>query len=360
MKLLISLSASVTEGHVFLNPVYFLKTNGLTLKDSYGKREIDPGAVAAAEWTAVYKGKKRVGSLHYSASFKSYEFIPVADLSTKPGPKEDAAVNRIFSKMHRDASNVLPKPFIGAPSKQVGRWLAAMANTINSTDEELVSKVRGSADSKSCYGLVALTLRKYLNLYKGDMILFVGANNYAEHVLLANRKGTTYDTNNGELRKDAKGVVTHWKFHTTTGDANTWTTSDVVYAISVKDFYRRYVTAGASKSQSAAIPDDSEFIPPASVAKAAARSLEWRKQYGRAMTPVGIARARQLKNRQRLSLNTIRRMVSYFARHEVDKQAKVWTEGHRDGGPSNGKIAWYGWGGDAGRTWATKLAKKYT
>ena len=48
MKLLISLSASITEGHVFLNPVYFLKTNGLTLKDSYGKREIDPGAVAAA------------------------------------------------------------------------------------------------------------------------------------------------------------------------------------------------------------------------------------------------------------------------------------------------------------------------
>ena len=274
MKLLISLSASITEGHVFLNPVYFLKTNGLTLKDSYGKREIDPGAVAAAEWTAVYKGKKHVGSLHYSASFKSYEFIPVADLSTKPGPKEDAAIDRIFSKMHRDASNVLPKPFIGAPSKQVGRWLAAMANTINSTDGELVSKVRGSADSKSCYGLVALTLRKYLNLYKGDMILFVGANNYAEHVLLANRKGTTYDTNNGELRKDAKGVVTHWKFHTTTGDANTWTTSDVVYAISVKDFYRRYVTAGALKSQSAAIPDDSEFIPPASVAKAAAQSLE--------------------------------------------------------------------------------------
>lgn len=63
-------------------------------------------------------------------------------------------------------------------------------------------------------------------------------------------------------------------------------------------------------------------IPPANVAAAASKSLEWRKQYGRAMTPVGIARARQLKNRQRLSLNTIKRMVSYFARHEVDKQAK--------------------------------------
>jgi hypothetical protein len=42
------------------------------------------------------------------------------------------------------------------------------------------------------------------------------------------------------------------------------------------------------------------------------------------MTPVGLARARQLLNRQELSPQTIDRMVSYFARHEVDKQGSTW------------------------------------
>lgn len=109
----------------------------------------------------------------------------------------------------------------------------------------------------------------------------------------------------------------------------------------------------------AAASADSDFIPPQNVAKNAAKSLEWRKQYGRGMTSVGLARAKQLKNRQKLSLKTIKRMVSYFARHAVDKEANSWKEGHSDGGPSNGKIAWYGWGGDAGRTWANKVAKKH-
>ena len=103
------------------------------------------------------------------------------------------------------------------------------------------------------------------------------------------------------------------------------------------------------------VAKDSSFVPPESVAK----SLEWRKQYGRGMTSVGLARAKQLKNRQKLSLKTIKRMVSYFARQAVDKEANSWKEGHSDGGPSNGKIAWYGWGGDAGRTWANKVAKKH-
>jgi hypothetical protein len=42
------------------------------------------------------------------------------------------------------------------------------------------------------------------------------------------------------------------------------------------------------------------------------------------MTPVGLARARQLLHRQELSPQTIDRMVNYFARHEVDKQGSSW------------------------------------
>ena len=75
------------------------------------------------------------------------------------------------------------------------------------------------------------------------------------------------------------------------------------------------------------------------------------------MTPVGLARANQLQARRPVSVPTLKRMVSFFARHEVDKDAKSWSDGHSDGGPSNGKIAWYGWGGDAGRAWAKRMLR---
>jgi len=69
------------------------------------------------------------------------------------------------------------------------------------------------------------------------------------------------------------------------------------------------------------------FLPPASVAADASRALERRTQQppcNRSMTPVGLARARQLFHRQEISPQTIDRMVSYFARHEVDKQGTSW------------------------------------
>jgi len=92
-------------------------------------------------------------------------------------------------------------------------------------------------------------------------------------------------------------------------------------------------------------------IPPQGVRKEAQRGLDWRKEYKRGGTPVGWARARDLANGVDISDSTISRMVSYFARHEVDKQGQGWkpdTEGY----PSAGRIAWALWGGDAGRTWA--------
>jgi HK97 family phage prohead protease len=50
-------------------------------------------------------------------------------------------------------------------------------------------------------------------------------------------------------------------------------------------------------------------------------------------------------------------MVSYFARHEVDKQGEGWSPGE-DGYPSAGRIAWALWGGDPGRTWAETIARE--
>ena len=100
------------------------------------------------------------------------------------------------------------------------------------------------------------------------------------------------------------------------------------------------------------------FKPTEEMAREAKKGLEWRKEYGRGGTAVGVKRANQLVNRENLSLNTVKRMYSYFARHEVDKQAEGFRQGEK-GYPSNGKIAYCLWGGDAGRTWATNIWEKY-
>ncbi|MFZ0409442.1 MAG: hypothetical protein WAM11_15245 [Cyanobium sp.] len=97
------------------------------------------------------------------------------------------------------------------------------------------------------------------------------------------------------------------------------------------------------------------FQPPAPVAAAARRALERRAQQShsqRGMTPVGLARARQLSNRQELSPTTIDRMVSYFVRHTIDKQGSSWSA------YGKGRQAWDGWGGDPGLRWARSIAHR--
>jgi hypothetical protein len=95
---------------------------------------------------------------------------------------------------------------------------------------------------------------------------------------------------------------------------------------------------------------DVDLTPPKGAAEAAARGLELRRKHGRGGTEVGVARARDLSNRKTVSPSTVRRMNSYFARHEVDKQGEGWGE------DSAGYIAWLLWGGDAGKSWAKKKA----
>jgi len=89
----------------------------------------------------------------------------------------------------------------------------------------------------------------------------------------------------------------------------------------------------------------------------AERGLAWREEYGRGGTEVGVARARDISNRRELSFDTVKRMVSYFARHEVDKQGEGWSPGE-DGYPSAGRIAWALWAGDPGRSWAINISDR--
>ena len=101
--------------------------------------------------------------------------------------------------------------------------------------------------------------------------------------------------------------------------------------------------------------DHIDFKPPEGARKAAERALRRRAQKPqsqRGMTSVGIARARDLINGVRLSPETVRRMLAYFTRHEVDKQGSTWDE------YGKGRQAWDGWGGDAGFAWARKVVKQ--
>ena len=98
------------------------------------------------------------------------------------------------------------------------------------------------------------------------------------------------------------------------------------------------------------------YSPPAGVAVAAKRALQWIADgfAGSGFTAVGRARAVQLASGADVSADTVNRMISYFARHEVDKQATGFSSGE-DGFPSAGRVAWDAWGGDAGQSWVNGL-----
>lgn len=98
-------------------------------------------------------------------------------------------------------------------------------------------------------------------------------------------------------------------------------------------------------------------VPNDEMAAEAERGLEWRREYGRGGTEVGVARARDIANKRDLSMDTVRRMNSYFARHEVDKEAEGFRPGE-DGYPSAGRIAWALWSGDAGQSWAARIVSE--
>lgn len=99
------------------------------------------------------------------------------------------------------------------------------------------------------------------------------------------------------------------------------------------------------------------FKPTPAMAAEGKRGLEWRKEFNRGGTMVGVARGQQLKNRENLSPSVVKRMYSYLRRHEVDKQAEGFRPGEK-GFPSAGRIAWALWGGDPAVGWASKRVKQ--
>lgn len=114
--------------------------------------------------------------------------------------------------------------------------------------------------------------------------------------------------------------------------------------------------AEAERASTIAEPEERQegYAPTDAMVTEARRGLEWRQTYGRGGTEVGVARARDIVNRRRLSRNTVARMASYFARHAIDKRAQGFRPGE-PGYPSAGRIAWALWGGDPGVTFARSI-----
>ena len=98
---------------------------------------------------------------------------------------------------------------------------------------------------------------------------------------------------------------------------------------------------------------EDSFTPPAGVRAAAKRALGWLEdgKAGSGFTDTGRKRASDLARGAAVSAETIGRMVSFFARHEVDSKAEGFNAGE-EGFPSAGRVAWDAWGGDAGKSWA--------
>jgi hypothetical protein len=104
--------------------------------------------------------------------------------------------------------------------------------------------------------------------------------------------------------------------------------------------------------------NENRYIPPKSVADAAVRGLELRKkaggeggltnkEAGELGIGSGVQRAVNLKNRDALSLKTIKRMKAFFDRHAKNAKIDAGKQPHED----KGNVAWQLWGGDAGRDW---------
>lgn len=99
------------------------------------------------------------------------------------------------------------------------------------------------------------------------------------------------------------------------------------------------------------------YTPTSGMKSAARRALRW-KEEGKAKgagTPVGWGRATDIVAGRGLSLDTVKRMYSFFSRHEVDKKGKDF---YNTSNPSNGRIMWDAWGGDAGFSWSRSIVER--
>jgi len=97
-------------------------------------------------------------------------------------------------------------------------------------------------------------------------------------------------------------------------------------------------------------------IPPKSVQEVAKKALERRREAPKSKkggTAVGISRGRDLARGANISMSSIRRMVSFFARHDTPAERR-----NRKEKISRASISWDLWGGNPGRRWAESVIRR--
>jgi len=131
----------------------------------------------------------------------------------------------------------------------------------------------------------------------------------------------------------------------------------------LKDFYKRFgFVENAGRNKDFSISDtmyrparnliQENPRPPKAVSRVACRGLAKRRKYKRGGTAVGVARARDLCNRVNVSMRTVKRMSSYFARHRASRAENR----RRIVDPvSPARIADELWGGTPGYRWVKKV-----
>lgn len=102
--------------------------------------------------------------------------------------------------------------------------------------------------------------------------------------------------------------------------------------------------------------NEKTYKPPEGAASAANKAIKAKEKYGSKVkggTQVGWTRARQLAGRENLSLETVKRMHSFFSRHAGNEKVEKGKKWYEDAG----HVAWLLWGGNAGRDWAKSIAE---
>ena len=101
---------------------------------------------------------------------------------------------------------------------------------------------------------------------------------------------------------------------------------------------------------------DIDTTPTKGMIEEAKKGIEWRKEFKRGGTKIGLGTAQAIINKS-ITIDRIKRMYAFHSRHQVDKKAEGYNYGE-EGFPSNGRIAIALWGGDEGFKWSKRKTEE--
>ena len=108
----------------------------------------------------------------------------------------------------------------------------------------------------------------------------------------------------------------------TESDVRTWLENENIEMI---DYYPAGEGKMDDEEEERAL-EDIDLTPTDEMINEAKKGLEWRKEFNRGGTDVGVGTAEAIINKS-ITLDRVKRMYSYFSRHEVDKKAEGFEYG---------------------------------